>query len=117
MFMPHRLYLTASLLALSGAACGTDINQSASLDLVDSVTATRVTDGVRIANVGDERVGFVVLNPEWLGHFAPCLDPTADCLKLGPNESVVVPLSEILGYAPETREAVVHWWTRAARDR
>lgn len=75
-----------------------------------TVSATRVPGAVRIVNGTAEAVAYAVWNPDFLGLFAPCVDATPACPRLGPGQTVDVADEDIVGYAPGAREAVVRWW-------
>jgi hypothetical protein len=75
-----------------------------------AVSATRVTGAVRIVNLTGETFAYAVWNPNFLGLFAPCVDTTPSCPRLGPAETADVPDAEVVGYAPGMREAIVRWW-------
>lgn len=75
-----------------------------------AVSATRISGGVRIVNGTDEALAYAVWNPDFLGLFAPCVDPTPACVRLGAWQTVDVADQDIVGYAPGAREAVVRWW-------
>ena len=75
-----------------------------------SVSAQRVSSGIRLENDTREPVAFVVWNRAWLGLIAPCIDTTPNCLRLTAGGRVIVPHAEILGYAPGIAEAIVRFW-------
>ena len=96
-------------IALASSACHKD-PVSATLSGAPLVSATRVTTGVRLTNNTDRPVAYVVSNPMWLGLLALCADPGPDCVKLAPAASVVIPFSEIYGWASDATQASVFWW-------
>lgn len=75
-----------------------------------AVSATRVTDAVRIVNGTGATFAYAVWNPNFLGLFAPCVDTTPSCPRIGPGQTVDVADADIVGFAPGMREAVVRWW-------
>ena len=75
------------------------------------VSATKVATGIRITNHTDRGVAYAVSNPTWLGLLAICNDPEPACVRLARGASVIVPFSEIHGYAEGTTTSVrVAWW-------
>lgn len=114
MLSPRLPVALAPLVLLALMACQQDAQIPLVAEVSNEVTAKRVPEGIQIYNGTDRRIGFFIRNPNWLGLFAACVDPGSDCLRLAPAGSVVVPLDEIAGFAPETREVVVTWWTIVA---
>ena len=96
-------------LALATSGCHRDPTE-ARLTGAALVSVARVESGIRLTNNTDRPVAYTVKNPMWLGLLALCADPGPACLKLAPGASVVVPHSEIHGYAPGTPTAEVAWW-------
>lgn len=91
---------------LTSSGCGLELLTPASA----SVAVSRVNEGVRLTNRTDRPVAYAVWNPGWLASFAPCTFTDPRCPRLDPGESVVIPLSEVGGYVPGLREALVRWW-------
>jgi hypothetical protein len=108
MIRPLQVPPALALLTLLG--CQKDTIHSVTQDMAARVAATRVPEGIQVSNQGEERVGFVVWNRDWFAFFAPCIDPGSECLRLAPGQSVLVRTTEIQGYSPGAREAVVYWW-------
>lgn len=79
-------------------------------DELPRLSVTRVSDGIRIVNGTDEAFAYTVWNRNWLGLFAPCVDTTPECLRVGPRDTVFVADTDIVGYAPGIFEVVVRWW-------
>jgi hypothetical protein len=77
----------------------------------DLLRATAHTRQVRLASLSAEFVYFMVVEREFsaLAQFVICRDPLS-CPRVSPRETVHVQYSEIAGYQPGAREAVVlHW--------
>ena len=105
-----RLALSAVLL-LASAACqreSTPPERTGSLD----VAVTREAGRIRLANNTDRPLAYFAIesNTAMLALWAACADPGPGCLRLPAGGSVVVPHSEIAGYEPGVRSAIVHWW-------
>lgn len=96
-------------LALAASGCHRDPTE-AKLTGAALVSVARVESGIRLTNNTDRPVAFAVKNPMWLGLLALCADPGPACVKLAPGASVVVPHSEIHGWAAGVAEAEVAWW-------
>ena len=47
--------------------------------------------------------------------WAPCTDPSR-CAGITMGQTASVPYTQIAGYAPGAREAIVYWWHLIARD-
>ena len=88
---PMRTLKGATIVALLAlVACGGDHPASteppvSTSIIAGSVTATRVAGGVAISNGTERAIGYAVWNPNWLGLFAPCSDPSPTCLRLKPG--------------------------------
>ena len=79
--------------------------------LVDGeIGVARVAGGIRVTNGTDRGLAYVVRNSGWLGLVALCIDPGSSCVRLSARSSIVVPDTEILGYARDAREAQVTLW-------
>ena len=111
--------LLPGLLLLASAACGPEpitapedatTTKGAGGIVAGDVAVSRVTGGIKLTNGTERPVAYAVWNRGWLALFAPCADTGPECLRLAPGASVTVPDSEIDGYAPGAREAVVRWW-------
>ena len=74
------------------------------------VQASRVGGGIRLVNRTGRGVAFAIANRGWLGLIGPCASPTADCVRLAPGATLVVPDAEIMGRDAAMTEAVVYWW-------
>jgi hypothetical protein len=96
-------------IALASSACQRDPTE-ARLGDTALVSVARVETGIRLTNNTDRPIAYTVSNPMWLGLLALCADPGPDCLRLKAGESVVVPYSEIYGYAADAKQANVAWW-------
>jgi hypothetical protein len=96
-------------LALAVSGCHRDPTETRLTGEV-LVSVARVESGIRLVNNTDRPVAYTVKNPMWLGLLALCADPGPACLRLAPGASVVVPHSEIHGYASGTAEVEVAWW-------
>ena len=109
--MKHRLTILAALLVAT-TACGSDLKEGTSLGPNAagnaSVTAERVTNGVRIVNGSTSRISYVVVNPGWLGLLASCR--TAPCPTIASGASAVVSESEIYGFSALAPKLVVRYW-------
>lgn len=98
------LPLCAAALA---AACAGDPTGSATPFAVsvqpDGASALLLT------NTDDQPVYFRIFNPDAFALWAPCASP-AECPGIEPGQTVRVEYAEIGLYAPDSREAELHWW-------
>ena len=105
-----RLALFAVLL-LAAAACQRDSmspERTGSLD----VTVRVVSGGIRFDNNTDHALAYFAIesNTAMLALWGTCNDPGPTCVRLPARASVVIPYSEVAGYEPGARSAIVHWW-------
>jgi hypothetical protein len=77
----------------------------------DLLRATAHNAHVRLASLSGESVYFMVVEREFaaLAQFVICSDPVS-CPSVSPRETLHVRYSDIAGYQPGAREAIVlHW--------
>jgi len=107
--------LTNALLALL-AACAGPQPEPADPSTVEQVggelQARATADGLELTNNGDAPVYYRARDPHSLAlsDQIPCADP-ANCSSVAARSRVTVPFEEsVVGYRPDTKLALVHWW-------
>ena len=94
-----------------GAACGDrfpNLEPGPPVE-TEQLAAQRVTGGIRLTNKTTARLAYVMVDPQWLGRIAICIDLGEGCLRLVPG-TTLAPLSETLGVTSATKEVEVLWW-------
>jgi hypothetical protein len=78
----------------------------------DELEARATADGLELTNRSGAPVYYRARDPLSLALSGPipCLEPL-DCPSVPAGGSVTVPFEEaIVGYRPDTEQALVHWW-------
>ena len=104
----RRLALACSLLSalpLIGCAGG------AAEEPAPSFQAVARGQALELDNRSGRTVFYRAFHPDLAARtrWVPCTDTTA-CDHLVPNAGAQLPLEQVAGYAPSTREVVVFWW-------
>jgi hypothetical protein len=78
----------------------------------DELEARATPDGLELTNRGDAPVYYRARDPLTLAlsDRIPCAEPL-NCPRVPPGDRVTVPFEEaVVGYRPETKLVLVHWW-------
>ena len=112
----RRATTLASILLTALAACAgpppEPVDPSAVETLGAELEARATAAGLELTNHGDAPVYYRARDPLTLAlsDRIPCLEPTG-CPKVPARGRVTIPFEEaIVGYRPDTRLALVHWW-------
>jgi hypothetical protein len=114
MMRPGTTLTTVLLIAIAGCAGPAPVPADpSSVEVLEGELEARATaDGLELTNHGDGPVYYRARDPHSLAlsDWIPCLVP-AGCPKVPAQSRVTVPFDEaIVGYRPDTRQALVHWW-------
>jgi hypothetical protein len=73
----------------------------------------KVSDGIRVENLTDEGVGYLVIDQGALAlvDWSPCRTTTPDCLRLPAHGAVTVKFANIAGYSTSTKSVVAYTWS------
>lgn len=73
---------------------------------------------LRLENQGSRTIYYLILESDLAARalWAPCTRPDEPCARLEPYAAVQVPYSDISGYEPGSREAIVYWYHLLERD-
>lgn len=113
--MRHGTTLTATLLVALAACAGPPPTPAdpSSVEIVGDELEARATGaGLELTNRGDAPVYYRARDPLTLAlsDRIPCLEPV-NCPSVPAGGRVTVPFEEaVVGYRPETRLVLVHWW-------
>ena len=105
----RKLRVAPLLLALTIGAC----HDAPTAIATARVRVSQVSDGIRIENLTDRSMAYLLVNRDVLPLFdwAPCTTTTPDCLRLPAHGAVTAKFADIVAYSASTTSVVVYtWW-------
>jgi hypothetical protein len=99
---------TALILALVAAACVNPVLMSEDGTLWVQANGHHLTlvnrsDALAFYFLVERQTATVI---DWM----PCVDPSGDCPRVHPHDTVQVAYAQIAGYEPGAQEVIVYWW-------
>ena len=106
---------TLCLFALFGGCSGSEGPLDPAVPLDVSVNTSQ---SLRLENNSSRTIYYLVFERDFAARalWGPCNRPDQPCPRLEARSGTQVPYSQISGYEPGAREAVVYWWHLVERD-
>lgn len=109
--------LVLAMLCLSALLAGC-AESPGPLDPSAPLDVSVASRSIRLENQDSRTIYYLIMEAGFAGRvlWAPCTSPEEPCARLEPQAAVRVPYSQISGYEPGAREAILYWYHLLERD-